>query len=205
MSSKEEWWKENSFSSGGQLTSKLLQAGFAVLSLDAVYHGERTANNDFESAGVFTFEKGWLYRTRDMIVQSTIEYRRSIDYLATRKDIDTSKIGMIGYSMGGMMTFILSAVDPRIKVSVASVTPILKDKYSVIAVHNFAPYITDQAFLLLMGNEDKFNYTTEEAQHLYDLILSKDKELEFYESGHRLPVEWTDKAADWIKKYLIRN
>jgi dienelactone hydrolase len=202
ISSKEEWWKEGSFSSGKKLTQELIDAGFAVLALDAEYHGERLSNNDYESAGVFTFQKGWLQRTRDMIVQTAIEYRRAIDYLSIRSEIDTSRIGIVGYSMGGMMTFILAAIDPRIKVSVACVTPILKDKYSTINVFNFAPYITSQQFLMLMGLNDEFNYSKDNAEQLGSLIKSKTKEILFYKSGHKLPSEWTKKAHDWIEKYL---
>lgn len=201
-SSKESWWEDNSFQSGGQLTKQLLASGFAVLSLDAEYHGERLANNDYESSMVFTFEKGWFLRTRDMVVQSVIENRRAIDYLATRVEIDTARIGMIGYSMGGMMTFNLAAVDPRIKASVACVTPILKDQYSAMAVHYFAPYVMSQPFLMLMGNTDQRNYTKEEAQQLHDFIRSDSKDLVFYESGHKLPTEWTKRATEWMEKYL---
>lgn len=201
-SSKESWWEDNSFSSGGQLTKKLLKSGFAVLTLDAEYHGERSANNDFESPEVFTFQKGWYMRARDMIVQSVIEHRRAMDYLATRNEIDTSRLGIIGYSMGGMMTFNLTAVDPRIKVAVACVAPILKEPYSAMAVHNFAPFITSQPFLMLMGNTDERNYTKEEAQQLHDIIISNTKEMVFYESGHKLPGEWTKRATEWMEKYL---
>ena len=201
-SSKESWWEDNSFSLGGQLTKELLKSGFAVLSLDAEYHGERLANNDFESPEVFTFQKGWYLRTRDMVVQSVIEYRRAIDYLASRVEIDTSKLGIIGYSMGGMMTFNLTAVDPRIKVAVASVTPILKEQHSAMAAHNFASSITNQPFLMLMGNADKRNYTKVEARQLHDIIISNTKRLVFYESGHQLPSEWTKTATEWMEKYL---
>ena len=201
-SSKEDWWKDDSFLSGGHLTRDLLASGFAVLALDAEYHGERLINNDFESPMVFTFEKGWVLRARDMMVQSVIEYRRGIDYLGTRAEIDTSRIGVIGYSMGGMMAFTLAAVDPRIKATVASVTPILNDPYSAIAVHNFAPFIHNEPFLMLMGNADERNYSPEAAQQLHVLVASEVKELVFYESGHQLPVEWTGAATEWMEKYL---
>lgn len=201
-SSKETWWDENSFYSGGYLAEQLLASGFAVLALDVEYHGERLLKNDFESPNVFTLEKGWLQRARDMIVQSVIEHRRVIDYLSTRGDIDTSRIGMIGTSMGGMMCFMLTGVDQRVKVSIASVTPILKDKYSAISVHNFAPYINNQPFLMLVGENDKYNYSMEDARQLYNLINSDSKDLIIYESGHKLPVEWTNKANDWMIKYL---
>ncbi len=199
--SKESWWQDNSIS-GKQLTEQLLASGFAVLSLDAEYHGERLINNDYESPVVFTFEKEWLMRTRDMVVQSVIEHRRAIDYISTRTEIDSSKIGMIGYSMGGMMAFNLTAVEPRIKTSVACVMPVLKEAYSAMAVYNFAPYIKGRPFLMLVGRTDEFNYTVEEAQQLHDLITSTTKDLVFYESGHLLPGEWIIRAIEWMEKYL---
>ncbi|MEZ4588996.1 MAG: alpha/beta fold hydrolase [Gemmatimonadales bacterium] len=201
-SDKDAWWQDESFSSGGRLTKELVAAGFAVLALDAEYHGERLQNNDFESPIVFTFEHGWIRRARDMIVQSTVDYRRAIDYLGTRADIDTSRVGAIGYSMGGMMVFGLSAVDPRIRASVASVTPILKEAHSAIAVHNFAPFIRRPALLMLMGETDQRNYSPDDARRVHGLVASGAKELVFYESGHQLPSEWTSRAAAWMARHL---
>ncbi|HMC02215.1 MAG TPA: hypothetical protein VKN14_14345, partial [Flavobacteriaceae bacterium] len=79
---KESWWQENSFNSGGILTKKLIDSGYAVLTLDAEYHGERLINNDYESPDVFIFQKGWLFRARNMIVKTVVEYRRAMDYLS---------------------------------------------------------------------------------------------------------------------------
>lgn len=200
--SKEDWFVDDSYPSGGLLTRKLIESGFAVLALDAVYHGERTMPNDFESPVVFTLERGWLNRTRDMTVQSVVDYRRAIDYLSTRTEIDADRLGAIGFSMGGMMTFILSAVEPRIKVSVASVTPILKGEYSAMSVHNFAPYVRSSGFLMLMGETDSSNYTPVEAQQVRKLLPGEEHELVFFDSGHILPPEWTTTATEWMVKHL---
>src|SRR5690606_30426828 len=132
-SSKESWWEENS--PMGKLTEDLLASGYAVLSLDAEYHGERVINNNFESP-LSILEKGWFVRSRDMMIQSVIEYRRAMDYLATRAEIDTSRIGVVGYCMGGIMTFILSATDSRVRMAVACVSPIITVPYLPTAVHN---------------------------------------------------------------------
>ncbi|NAY90453.1 alpha/beta fold hydrolase [Muricauda sp. JGD-17] len=200
--SKESWWKENSFNSGRLLTERLIDSGFAVLSLDAEYHGERMLNNDYESADVFIFQKGWVMRARDMIVQTVIEYRRAMDYLATREEIDSTGFGAIGYSMGGMMVFNLSAVDSRLNTAVASVTPVLKEPFSALAVYNFAPFVKTSSFLMLMGESDNRNYSKTDGQKLYDLLKSKNKEIKWFDSGHKLPDEWTTSAATWISKYL---
>lgn len=204
-SSKESWWQDDSFQTGGLLTKNLLASGIAVLTLDAEYHGERLAYNDFESPTVFTFEKGWMMRARDMIVQTAIDHRRALDYLATRGDIDIARTGMIGYSMGGMIALQLTALDPRIKASVASVSPILKEPGSALAVYNFAPYFKNTPFLLLAGKTDTMNYTVEEAQKLVELVPGSSKEISFYESGHKLPLEWTNRASEWMKKELEKN
>jgi predicted esterase len=197
--SKEIWW--NVDRSPGNLVEKLLVSGFAVLSLDAKYHGERIAFNNYESPSIFVFQKGWDIRSNYMTVQSVREYRRAIDYLETRIEIDTGRLGMIGYSMGGFMTFSLTAVDPRVKVSVACVTPNIEEPYSPKAAYHFAPYINNRPFLMLMGKDDPF-YTVEEAQQLHNFIDSDVKEITFYNSGHRLPDEWIERATEWMEKYL---
>jgi len=33
--------------------------------------------------GKMVFERGWMHRYRDLVVQSVVEYRRALDYLAT--------------------------------------------------------------------------------------------------------------------------
>ena len=184
------------------MTERLLGAGFAVFAMDSQYHGERAASNDYESPFVFTLERNWLHRARDMVAQSAVEARRGIDYLETRDDIDTDRIGIVGYSMGGLMTFELAAVEPRIRAAVAAVTPILKQDHSALAAHNFAPYVGETRFLMLMGREDSRNYSVEDAHQLHTLLGGPVKELSFYESGHKLPVDWTRAASEWMQRHL---
>ena len=110
--SKEDWWRESTDEK--QLTRQLLSAGFAVTALDIPYHGERTHNNDYESAWLMIVDHGRINNYREMLVQSTGEHRRVIDYLATRSEIDADRIGILGRSVGGLVTFILTAIDPRV-------------------------------------------------------------------------------------------
>lgn len=46
--------------------------------------------------------------------------RRLIDYLETRSEFDTARLGVMGISGGGMLSFFTSCVEPRIKACVIS-------------------------------------------------------------------------------------
>ncbi|MFC3199398.1 alpha/beta hydrolase family protein [Parapedobacter deserti] len=197
--SKENWWEPNT--TLGKLTEQLLASGYAVLTLDAEFHGERSGNNPFESP-VAILENEWFVCFRDMMIQSVIDYRRALDYLATREDVDASKVGMIGNSMGGVMTFILSAVDARIDAAVSCVSPIVDVPYLPTGVLNFAPYISETPLLMLMGEKDERNYSVPLARQLHNLIACPNKKLVFFDSGHTLPPEWIYIATNWLAKNL---
>lgn len=168
--SKARWFEVDSWPRGSLVTNTLIESGIAVLALDARYHGERAAENDYQ------IPEDWSER-RDMVVQSVIEHRRAMDFLATRPEIDTTRIGLLGLSMGGMMTFALTSMDPRVKAAVAGVTPVgvLKEPISIpIAPQTFAGAITDTPILMLMGRRDGF-YTVEEAQQLFNAIRASER------------------------------
>jgi predicted esterase len=150
------------------------------------------------------FEHKWYSRTREMILQTTIEHRRAIDYLATRREIDADRIGVLGHSMGGMIIFALNACEPRVRASVACVTPLniwSPKELAVISPFNFARGVGNRPFLMLMGRSDP-SYSASEAELLLNMIEGRPKELAFYDSGHRLPEEYVARARQWFERHL---
>ena len=98
--------------------------------------------------------------------------RRAIDYQETRGDIDKSHIGVIGHSLGGIETFALTALDSRIRVVVACVTPVgALDRMGdpVRAPRNFARALNGRPSLMQMGRNDPF-CNEAQAQGLFDII-----------------------------------
>jgi len=49
-----------------------------------------------------------------------LDAKRLVDYLESRKEMDTSRLGVMGISGGGMLTFFSTALDERIKACVIS-------------------------------------------------------------------------------------
>lgn len=57
-------------------------------------------------------------RLERVVRTAVVDRRRAIDWLEARPDVDPARIGALGASLGGVMTTILSAVEPRIRASV---------------------------------------------------------------------------------------
>jgi dienelactone hydrolase len=157
--SKAHFWTDNNYISGGNVRKALLNEGFAVLALDAQCHGDRIAQNEFAPVNPSgppggPVRKGY-FTQREIYVQTTIDYRRALDYLKTRPEIAAARIGVFGYSMGGTQTFLLTSVDDRIKAAVACAVPADRSPASLIAPANFARAIGERPLLLVAGREDE--------------------------------------------------
>jgi dienelactone hydrolase len=193
---KTGWFVDDSWPKGGLVSKALLKNHIAILALDAVFHGERTAENDFANPPTAP------YAHRDMILQTTVEYRRAMDYLVTRPEIDSGRIGAMGLSMGALITFALASVDARITTAVAGLTPVRLDPELLpVFPQVFAPRLTARSFLMLGGKSDQW-YSVEQATQLYQMISVADKEFVLYETGHEPPVAYVEKVTDWFRQRL---
>jgi predicted esterase len=200
--SKDDWWSDDSFVRGLSLVNNLLSSGIAIMALDAEAHGERAIESDFVSIRKIWFEQRLTYKLSDILLQSTKDYNQAIDYILTRKEIDISRIGLMGYSMGGAMTSYLCTQIPQIKIAVmCSTFPFVNEISTSIYPLHFASRIPDIPVLLLSGNKDEL-FSMASAKEFEQQIKSKKKKVIFYDSGHFLPKEYLRDAFDWIKLSL---
>lgn len=136
-----------------------------------------------------------------MLVESTRDYLRALDYLTIRPEIDMTRIGVIGHSTGGLVAVYLTALDPRIRAIVACVAALSESWLYPLTPINFAPAIRNGAFLAMAGRADPL-ISVESTQRFFDRLPGSTKELAFFNAGHQLPVEYIDRALSWFNRYL---
>ncbi len=100
----------------------LVEEGFVALAPDAKCFGERQLKKlDAEQMGWgerYEAMQELLYG-RSLARRHLRDLRTAVDYLTTRKDVDSRRIGCMGFSMGAGHTFMLAALERRIRCSVA--------------------------------------------------------------------------------------
>lgn len=212
---KDAWWRADNPT--GPLALRLVQSGFAVFMLDAAFFGERTRlGNGANPRDLIA--KRRFFRFGNVIVQTVVDYRRALDYLATRQDLDSQRRGVIGYSMGGVTALNLLAVEPRLTVGVACVAPPVfatdqagtdplaspKVRLASLAPANHARALGAKRVLFLMATQDEY-YTASAAKDLVDMIPGNSKSLRFFESGHMLPHSYVNDAVEWMQTNLAHG
>jgi hypothetical protein len=104
---------------------ELVRRGYVVMAPDAYWHGERAGAGPAGPFETWREEQeslwklhAWLGRTLwGMFVRDD---RVALDYLCTRSEVDTERIGATGMSMGSTRAWWLAALDERVKATVAT-------------------------------------------------------------------------------------
>ena len=101
------------------LMQKLAGRGFLTVAMDARYHGERTKAGHGTDEYYAAITQAWREPREHPFYYDTVwDATRLLDYLNTRDDVDPQRIGLIGFSKGGIETYLASAADTRIAVAV---------------------------------------------------------------------------------------
>ncbi|HEY7501031.1 MAG TPA: alpha/beta hydrolase family protein [Vicinamibacterales bacterium] len=125
---------------GKSVANELVRRGYVVLTIDMFYWGERRMLLDddppsFRDPRSMTREDISAFNRRSQQSESLVarsllaagitwpgvmlwDDRRSLDYLAARPEVDPRRLACVGLSVGGYRSFVLAALDPRIKAAV---------------------------------------------------------------------------------------
>lgn len=191
--------------------SFFLNNGYAVMRIDLSDHGERKDDwYKFDLTGPY---KHW---TRDIVVQSVFDLRRTIDFLESRQELDPARIGYYGISLGGIIGTVFSGADDRIKVPIVALaggqlnllykenamTSRSKEFVSIIEPLNFVGQIAPRPFLMLNAENDEV--VPPLMSNLLFKGAGKPKEIIWYKAKHKnAPIDQIyGEGLQWFNKYL---
>ena len=142
---------------------------------------------------------------RDHVIQWQKDVARSIDYLEGRRDIDTGRIGYLGYSWGSTMAPMVLALEERLKVAVLVVGGFWQQKGPPeVEQINFAPRVKVPV-LMLNGRYD-FVFPVDTSQMPMFRLLGTPPEHKSHvllDSGHSVPPRaLVTYAVEWFDRYF---
>jgi dienelactone hydrolase len=171
-----------------------------------IYKGTYERRKDFTDAA--SFHSGdETHRYVEYLIQVVKDFKRSIDYLESREDIDSKRLAFMGISWGGLLGNIIPAVEERLQASILVVGG-LPDGRKARPEADEINYVTRVKVptLMLNGKYDVHAFPYETAvKPMYDLLgtAEEDKQLILFETDHFIPRNETIKhTLGWLDKYL---
>jgi predicted esterase len=179
--------------------SFIVKNGRAILF--PVYKGTFERRDDALTPIVFG-DNSHLYT--EYLIQVVKDFKRCIDYLETRQDIDSNKLAYYGMCWGARLGTIISAVEERLAASVL-LSGGLRDVGRPEA--NQINYVTrvKTPTLMLNGKYDTIFPSDTSIKPMFDLLGTPDehKELKLFETDHIPPRnEFIKETLAWLDRYL---
>lgn len=205
---------------------ELARRGYVTFTFDFVCFEDRR-HATLEGANYERFEF-----TRRVCAGSSLQAKmtsdamRALDYLAARPEVDASRLGCVGHSLGGQQTLFLAALDERVQAAIsscgfASYATIFRDAIN----HNFSAYVpgilrygdlgdvlalvAPRAFRLSVGNADRIfpfdgiRDSVERASRAYRALGVEDRLiLDAVDGGHAFSDGLRERAYVWLDRQL---
>jgi dienelactone hydrolase len=235
---------------GRSIASELVRRGNVVIIIDAFYWGERRMLLDQDppsyrdpqgmtKAEVSDFNRR-SQENEQLVARSLFaagitwpgvllwDDLRTVDYLASRPEVDPQRIGCIGLSLGGYRSFLLAALDPRIKVAVdvgwmtsfasqirRHVVNTIGFSFHIAGLYRYmdlpdlAALIAPRALLVINGAKDSL-FAPEGVRAAFEKIgacfqkagASDHQHCRMYDTPHEFNRQMQDEAFAWLARWL---
>lgn len=190
----------------GQVAPTLIRKGYAILAADLPCHGERPGEplnvvDRKDPAKVIGYTQ-----------KAVIDNRQLIDLAAQFPQLDVSHgVIIVGYSLGTWVCSLLGPSDDRVKAMVLMVGGLpdsapdapKSPEAEAVSPRNSLPHFAGRPMLLLNGKTDNI-IKPAWSDRLFAICPEPKKQL-WYESGHFLPSEAFEDAANWIEVHAVTN
>lgn len=236
---------------GRSIAADLARAGHAVLVIDMLYWGERRLSyaadppalrdrsNDLTTAQVNAFNSR-SSQNEQLFARSLFtagvswpglvawDDLRAVDYLARRPEVDPNRIACVGLSVGGYRSFLLAALEPRIKVAIdicwmtsyprqlrRQVIHTVGFSFHIpgllpaLDLPDLSALIAPRALMVVNGSRDTLFHpdgikvSHAKIQSCYRKAGASDRQLcRVYDAPHEFNAEMQSDAWDWLAHWL---
>jgi dienelactone hydrolase len=191
----------------------LCRRGFVVLAPEVLGFGRRRDPEDVAAdpgqSSCYNASLWGMMLGRPLLGRRVAEVSRALDYLATRPEVDTARVGIMGISGGGMVTLFSAALDERLQaVAVSGYLSTFRD--SILSIRhclcNYVPGLLAEAemydlaallaprpLVVEAGIHDPIfpissvRHSYEQVQRAYALLGAEDRlASDFFEGDHRI-------------------
>lgn len=197
--------------------SELAERGYITFAPDAIAFEER----NWASPGSSEYHElaSRLVKGETLMAKVISDAMRGIDYLLSRDEVETDKLGFIGHSYGGRMALWLPAFDSRIRTSVSNcgcvsyadsfprdigfqmefcIPGIAKDHDVVDVVRK----IDNCSLLISATDNDVWSYGAEKLYETVKSDLGDKVELKMYKGEHVFSPEMRHYAYNFLAKTI---
>jgi len=215
----------------------LAKNGFVVFVIDPISQSERVQFTDENGKSLTrgsTTEHTLLNLSSNLLGTSVAAYelfdnQRGLDYLLTRKEVDSSKIACMGNSGGGMQTIYFAAIDDRVKAMVPcsylasrentlattgaadGCAQIPNEGASLLEMSDYLIAAAPKPTLVLAGRYDFIDYngtlqSFNDLKKVYTNLGHPEKlSLFTFDDGHGISKPKREKAVQWLRKWFYND
>jgi formylglycine-generating enzyme required for sulfatase activity/dienelactone hydrolase len=143
-----------------------------------------------------------LYTER--LIHRVKDFKRSIDFLETREDIDNQKLAYYGLSLGGFLGAIIPAVEERLQTTIILGGGLGEFGRPEAHQINYVTRVKTPTLMLNGKHDTVYPYETS-IKPMFDLLGTPDehKKLKLYETDHIPPINDSIKEIlAWLDRYL---
>ena len=236
---------------GKSIAAELARRGYVVMTIDMFYWGERRMVLDDDPPAyrdrpaTITEEEIRAFNQRASQSESLVARSlltagiswpglllwddiRTLDYLAGRPDVDSKRLGCVGLSVGGYRSFLLAALDDRIKaaVDVGWMTSLgsqikqhvintvglsfhINGLYRYFDLPDLAALIAPRAVLVINGSQDRL-FALDGVKAAFDKVarcyakagVPDRQRCRLYDAPHQFNLDMQGEAWEWLRRWM---